>query len=113
MAVYVSNIVIEQGFDFDVTFGLADIRTNGPVNLVGYASSAQIRKNFTSSNSVSFASTIIGSNSGLVNIKLTSQQTSQLKPGRYFYDVVLTNPDRNDKYKAVEGMALVRPGVTR
>lgn len=113
MAVYVSNIVIEQGFDFNVTFGLADIRTNGPVNLVGYASSAQLRKNFTSSNAVSFASTIIGSDSGLVNISLASQQTSLLKPGRYFYDILLFNEERNDKYKAVEGMALVRAGVTR
>ena len=28
MAVYVSNIVIEQGFDFDTTFALEDSSTN-------------------------------------------------------------------------------------
>ena len=31
MAVYVSNIVIEQGFDFDTSFQLEDTRTNSPL----------------------------------------------------------------------------------
>lgn len=44
MAVYVSNIVIEQGFDFSSIFELADSLTDGPLNLVGYGVTAQIRK---------------------------------------------------------------------
>jgi len=33
MAVYVSNIVIEQGFDFDTSFQLEDTRTNAFLDL--------------------------------------------------------------------------------
>ena len=49
MAVYVSNITIEQGFDFDTSFQLEDTRTNEFLNLVGAAASAQIRKHSSSS----------------------------------------------------------------
>jgi len=36
MAIYVSNIVIEQGFDFDTTFVLEDTLTNDFLDLSGY-----------------------------------------------------------------------------
>jgi hypothetical protein len=42
---------------------------------------------------------------------LTGTQSVNLKPGRYVFDVKITNSGR--EYKAVEGAALVRAGVTR
>jgi len=69
MAVYVSNIVIEQGFTFTK-----------------------------------------------IKISLTDEQTSQLKPGRYVYDVAIQDggfSSQNDRVKVVEGTALVRSGVTK
>jgi hypothetical protein len=116
MAVYVSNIVIEQGFDFSTTYALSNALTNGPLNIVGYGISAQIRKNPASSSSLTFSSSIVDPSNGTLKIELTREQTLQLKPGRYVYDIAIqpgglnSNSDRN---KAVEGMALVRPGVTR
>ena len=38
--------------------------------------------------------------------------TVNIKPGRYVYDVKILAPG-NKEYKAVEGSALVRGGVTR
>ena len=38
--------------------------------------------------------------------------TVNIKPGRYVYDVKIFAPG-NKEYKAVEGSALVRGGVTR
>jgi hypothetical protein len=116
MAVYVSNIVIEQGANFSTTFELEDTITNLPLNLVGFGVTAQIRKSYTSSSSVSFASSIVTANEGTLSISLTSEQTSSLKSGRYVYDVVLQQTLLNgqtSKTRAVEGMALVRGGVTR
>ena len=106
MAVYVSNITIDQGVDFSSYFGLEDSRTNSSLYLVGYGSS----------NYVSFASSISAPETGIISISLTDTQTLSLKPGRYVYDVILVPEgldSGNAKYKAVEGMALVRPGVTR
>lgn len=111
MAVYVSNIVIEQGFSFNTTFELEDTRTNSFLNLTGSNIKSEIRKTYGSSNYVSFASTISQPLLGKITISLTPQQTLLLKPGRYVYDVrITTGPS---EYKAVEGSALVRAGVTR
>jgi len=48
----------------------------------------------------------------LILIKLTATQTAHLKEGRYVYDVILINNTDGKIYRAVEGMALVNPGVT-
>lgn len=111
MAVYVSNIVIEQGYSFDTTFQLEDTRTNSLLNLTGSSVKSEIRKTYGSSNYVSFASTVSQLEPGRILISLEPGQTSQLKPGRYVYDVKVIVD--NKEYKAVEGSALVRAGVTR
>ena len=111
MAVYVSNIVIEQGFDFDTSFQLEDTRTNSPLILTDATTTAQLRKHYGSSTSVSLASTITSPDLGIISISLTGTQSVDLKPGRYVYDVKIVNSGR--EYKAVEGTALIRGGVTR
>ena len=110
MAVYVSNIVIEQGYSFDTSFQLEDTRTNEPLLLTTSTTDAKLKKTYTSTSSVSFASTVTSPEQGTISISLTAAQTRLLKPGRYVYDVKIFNEGR--EYKAVEGAALVRPGVT-
>mgnify|MGYP003113540574 FL=1 len=112
MAVYVSNITIEQGFDFDTSFQLEDTRTNEFLNLVGAAASAQIRKHASSSTKVAFACSISQPENGIISINMLAATTVNIKPGRYVYDVKILAPG-NKEYKAVEGSALVRGGVTR
>tara|TARA_B100001094_G_scaffold256565_1_gene255806 strand:+ start:25383 stop:25721 length:339 start_codon:yes stop_codon:yes gene_type:complete len=112
MAVYVSNIVIEQGFDFDTSFQLEDTRSNAFLNLAGAGTTAMLRKHPSSSKSTSFGSTVTSPENGIITITMTAATTVNLKPGRYVYDVKLTTLGGNE-YKAVEGAALVRAGVTR
>ena len=111
MAIYVSNITIEQGYDFDTSFQLEDTRTNEPLYLVGATCEAQLRKSYTSSTAVSFGASVSVAEPGLISITMTAAKTVTLKPGRYVYDVKIVNAGKD--YKAVEGTALVRPGVTR
>ena len=111
MAIYVSNIVIEQGYDFDTSFQLEDTRTNSPLILTDVSTEAKLRKHYGSSTAVSFATTVTSPETGIVSISLTGSQTTNIKPGRYVFDVKLSNAGR--EYKAVEGSALVRGGVTR
>lgn len=111
MAVYVSNIVIEQGFDFDTSFQLEDTRTNSFLDLNNYTSEGQLRKHPGSSTAVSFATTITNPDTGIISISLTAAQTVLIKPGRYNYDIKVTADGK--EYKAIEGSALVRAGVTR
>ena len=112
MAVYVSNIVIEQGYDFETSFQLADTRTNSSLDLSNTSAQAQLRKHYSSSTAVSFAASVTNPTQGQISIELDASQTNDLKPGRYVYDVKIVTLGGNE-YKAVEGAALVRAGVTR
>ena len=112
MAVYVSNIVIEQGYDFETTFQMENTATNLPLDLTAATAEGQLRKHYGSSTAVSFASTIPDPDAGTISISLTNTQTVDLKPGRYVYDVKIIYSGGKE-YKAVEGAALVRAGVTR
>jgi len=49
--------------------------------------------------------------SGQLKISLGSTTTSALKPGRYSYDVLLTDAS-SIKTRVVEGSAIVTSGVT-
>jgi hypothetical protein len=116
MAVYVSNVVIEQGFDFTTTFELEDTITRLPLILAGYGVTSHLRKNYNSTSSVIFDSEILESSSGTIRLSLDSEKTANLKPGRYVYDILLQEGGLGSglpKVKALEGMALVRGGVTR
>tara|TARA_B100000925_G_scaffold278267_1_gene246954 strand:+ start:23 stop:364 length:342 start_codon:yes stop_codon:yes gene_type:complete len=111
-AVYVSNIVINQGADFSQVFNLADA-SNDKFDLTGFTLSAQMRKHAGSSISFDLNPSFVEPRiEGGVRIVLTDEQTSTLKPGRYVYDILITDPS-GIKTRVVEGSAIVREGVTR
>lgn len=108
MPARVSNIVIEQGSSFSNTY-FVETSNNTPQNLSGYTGVAKLAKHSGSSSKTNFSVTITGA-TGSVAIALTSGATSSLKPGRYVYDVLLTNGS-GQKTRIVEGTALVTAGV--
>lgn len=111
-AVYVNNLVINAGANFSQTFTLESGDTNSALDLTGYTVSAQMRKYAGSSTATTFTANIVSPGSlGKIIISLTSAQTTDLKPGRYVYDVVVTQ--NSTKTRVIEGMVLVREGVTR
>lgn len=112
MAVYIANLQIDAGVDFQHGFSLGDNDTGSYLNLTNYTATSQMRKWAGSSTAVSFASTVTDPENGQIQISLGSTLTVDLKPGRYVYDVNLEDSG-GYKYKVVEGMVLVRAGVTR
>ena len=111
MAVFVSNLQIEQGCDFEHLFALGDNDNNTTLNLAGFTATAQLRKWAGSTSSVAFASTVSSPLDGEIQISMASTITTDIKPGRYLYDVILQ--DGVSTVKVVEGMVNVRAGVTR
>lgn len=109
-AVYVNNLVINTGTDFEQVFTLASSSGNNPLDLHGYTGEARLAKHPYSQNKVDFTLNFVALDDGVISIGLTSGQTSDLKEGRYVYDVVLDDGSR--KTKVVEGMVFVRKGVT-
>lgn len=112
MAVYVNNLTVNAGVDFTQVFVLEDVDTNGPLNLTGYEVKAQMRKHAGAVGVTTFNATIYNAASGKIQLGLSTTSTASLKPGRYVYDVVVTDPT-DYMSKVLEGMVLVREGVTR
>lgn len=112
MAVYIANLQIDTGVDFQHGFSLGDNDTGSYLNLNNYTVTSQMRKWAGSNSSVSFASTVTDPDQGQIQISLGSTETVDINPGRYLYDVLLEDAG-GFKYKVVEGMVLVRAGVTR
>jgi hypothetical protein len=112
-AVYVNNLVINSGSDFSQSFTLEGSDDNSPLNLTGYEVDAQMRKWSGSSSAITFTTSIeFPSTSGRILLSLLSEETLSIKPGRYVYDVVITD-SFGVKIRVIEGMVLVSEGVTR
>lgn len=114
MAVYVSNLVINTGTTFEQTFTLEGSDSSTPIDLSDYTFESQMRKHSGSSSATMFSIEVINPpTSGRLLIGLTTSQTYSLKPGRYVYDVLATNTVENKISRVIEGMVLVREGVTK
>ena len=112
MSVYVSNIAINGGTDFNQVFTLENSATNSALNLTGYGVNAQMRKHASATGVTTFTAAITNASLGQIRIGLSTTQTASLKEGRYVYDVVITD-DESIMTRVVEGMVLVSKGVTR
>ena len=86
--------------------------TAAALNLTGYSAQAQLRKTYTSSTATAFTSTITAATDGVIEIKLADTVTAELPHGRYVWDLVITDAAAN-KTRVVEGIATIRPGVSR
>lgn len=110
MAAYVSNIVIDQGADFNQTFNL-ESNANAPMDLTGYTGTSKLKKSpLTKYNSWTFGVQFPDRVNGTVRISMGSTITAGLRPGRYSYDILLD--DGSVKTRIVEGSAIVTAGVT-
>jgi hypothetical protein len=111
MAVYVSNITIPIGEDFEQVFVLENSISNSTFDLSNYAARSFLKKHPSSLNTTAIFEVIFtNEEAGELAISLGSSVTSLLKPGRYSYDILID--DGIKKKRVVEGSALVTAGVT-
>lgn len=106
-----ANLVIDQGTSYTTELDLTDSNGDG-ILLSGYTANAQIRKWYTSSNSIVF-STAVNNSTSSITLSLSANQTSSLVAGRYVYDVNITDTGSNTVTRLVEGIVTVTPRVTR
>jgi len=110
MAIY-SNLNIDQGSSFNVFVDVQD-SSGDAFNLTGYTVAGQIRKTYSSINSVAFSALVSSPNSGTISLSLDNTQTDDMKPGRYVYDVEVIAPS-GTVTRVLEGQVEIFPGVTR
>ena len=110
---YISNLVLYTGTDFDQTFVLEDAQSNSIKDLTGFNACAQMKRYESSLKTADFTVAFANDRkSGRVAISLLAADTTKLKPGKYFYDLLLNSPNGTTT-RAVEGTVLVKKAVTR
>ena len=110
---FVVSLLVYTGTDFDQTFVLEDVQSNSVKDLTGFTACAQMKRYESSLKTAEF--TIAFANdrkTGRVSISLLAADTTNLKPGKYFYDLLLNSP-AGTTTRAVEGTVLVKKAVTR
>ena len=105
------ELYMDQGTDFSSIISLNN-QDGTPMNLTGYTVKSQFRKSFQSSTYVGFTASIYDAPNGKVRLQLSNAQTSAVDPGRYLYDIQLTNPS-GIKIRALEGLVLLTPQITQ
>lgn len=111
MAVY-ANLTIDQGSDF---FSSVNVEgANGlPFDLTGYTGRGQIRRSYSSTTAYPFTVLIDNPTEGEIKISLGNTATTQMKAGRYLYDIEIIEGITGERTRVVEGQVEVTPGVTR
>ena len=108
----ISNLFIDQGADFTTTVTIND-SSNVALDLTGYTATAMLRKSYKSTTSTSFTLAFVDPRTnGEITLSLTDVQTAALSEGRYVYDLLITESG-GDKTRVVEGIATIKPSVTR
>lgn len=111
MAAY-AEITIEQGATFSTTVNVTDAQGNA-LNLSSYSAASQMRKSYYASSANTLSSVVTGNANGEITLSMTAANTSSLSPGRYVYDLRITNSVDGFVTRVVEGTAVVMPSVTR
>lgn len=110
---YVTNLVLYTGADFDQTFVLEDAQSNSIKDLTGFNGCAQMKRYESSLKTADFTISFANDRTtGKVTLSLLAADTANLKPGKYFYDLILNSPTGSTT-RAVEGTVLVKKSVTR
>ena len=109
-AVYVHNITIDSGTDYDQDYDMFEVGGR-VVNLTNYSAAAQIRKHRDSATSTSFSIGFPNRQKGKIKLTIPNYTTSKLKPGRYVYDILFTKPN-GGKEIVLEGTVNVRAGIS-
>ena len=110
MAAY-SVLYLEQCVDFSTTISIDNDQGN-PLNLSGYSVESQFRKSPYSVNYYNFDTSIQYSSNGIIALTMNSANSSNVIPGNYLYDVVITSSN-NIKTRVIEGIVVVLPGITK
>jgi hypothetical protein len=107
----ISNLVIDQGTTFSSIITLTN-QDGTAMNLTGYTVASQFRKSFQSSTATSFTASIYDAATGKIRLQLSAAASSDVKAGRYLYDIELTS-GAGEKSRALEGLVIITPEITK
>lgn len=112
MAAYL-ELTIDQGTTFESEIELTD-NYGDSINVANSVISGQIKKSYYSINPTETIQVIpVDAANGIVTLYMHYANTSNIKPGRYVYDVAFLNQTTDKRDRLIEGIVVINPQVTR
>ena len=111
MAVFSTNLIIYKHTDFEQTFILEDSQSNSAKDLTGFTGTCKMQRTLNLGGLTSFNLAFTNRTLGKVRISLTSTQTANIADGKYFYELMLTDPNGVVE-RVIEGIVIVKHPVT-
>ena len=95
MAAGYQDLFIEQGTTFNTEITLDDVNGTA-MNLSNFTVSSQARKSYYSSSAtIVFDASISDPNNGVITLSANSAVTSNVSPGKFVYDVLITRSEEH------------------
>ena len=112
MAVFSTNLIIYKHTDFEQTFVLEDSQSNSAKDLTGFTGTCKMQRTLNLGSLTEFTISFLNDRTlGKIRISLTDVQTAAIEEGKYFYELMLTDP--NDVVeRVIEGVVIVKHPVT-
>ena len=111
MAVFSTNLIIYKHTDFEQTFVLEDSQSNSAKDLTGFTGTCKMQRTLNLGSLTAFNLSFTNRLLGKIRISLTNTQTANIEEGKYFYELMLTDP--NDVVeRVIEGQVIVKHPVT-
>lgn len=106
------ELSLDQGTDFSVNIDLTN-DDGSVINVTNYTFSSSIRKSYYSANATAnLTVTVANAANGNVILSMNAATSSNVKAGRYLYDVKMTN-NSNVTSRFMEGIITVYPQITK
>lgn len=106
-----TNLLIDQGSDFNTTIAVADA-SGGRYNLTDYTPRGQMRKSYNSSTAYAFNVAVSNAINGEIELSISANSTSSMSAGRYVYDIEIENTGGSIT-RVLEGVVTLTPEVTK
>ena len=111
MAVFSTNLIIYKHTDFEQTFVLEDSQTNSFKDLTDFTGTCKMQRTLNLGSLTSFTLAFTNRIRGKIRISLTDDQTALIEEGKYFYELMLTDPNDVTE-RVIEGIVIVKHPVT-
>ena len=111
MAVFSTNLIIYKHTDFEQTFVLEDSQSNSAKDLTGFTGSCKMQRTLNLGSLTAFNLAFTNRLLGKIRISFTNTQTANIEEGKYFYELMLTDPSGVVE-RVIEGQVIVKHPVT-
>ena len=111
MAVFSTNLLIYKFTDYEQTFLLEDSQSNSAKDLTGFTGTCRMQRTLNLGELTGLTVSFTNRALGKVRISLSNTQTALIAEGKYFYELMLTDPDGVVE-RVIEGVVIVKHPVT-